>query len=91
MATLTDAQCGEIRKSLYQSGAGKEELKLLAALPTQQTAKTIHQAAEDATLTAFASFRSAMENALGIPANAASLALAKKWYAAFLLWKIKNL
>lgn len=91
MATLVAADYREIRKAAYQAGAGKEELKALASLPNEPTLLTIFQAAEDRTVAAFALFRADMEAALGIPQNAASLALARKLYAAYVSWKLSHI
>lgn len=90
MATLTAADYKDIRKSCYVKGGGKEELKTLASLPNEPTLLSIFQAAEDRTIAAFVLFRADMESALGIPSNPASLALAKKLYVAYLLWKISH-
>lgn len=90
MATLTAADYRDIRKSCYAKGAGKEELKALSSLPNEATLLSVFQAAEGRTVAAFLLFRADMESLLGIPQNAASLALAKKLYVAYLLWKISH-
>lgn len=90
--TLTEADRGFIREYLYRPGFGKEELQ--AACPTLPNAPaqlTALQAAEDRTLAAFTLFRADMETAFNIPANAASLALAKKVYIAYIVWKMGNM
>lgn len=90
MAVLTAANYKELRKACYQNGAGKEELKALSALPNETKLLAIFQAAEDRTVAAFNLFRADMEAQLGIPSNGTSLALARKLYAAYCSWKLRN-
>ena len=91
MATLTAADYSVIRKSAYAKGTGKEELKALTTLPSESVLLSIFQAAEDRTVAGFLLFRADMEAALGIAQNAASLALAKKLYVAYMLWKLTHI
>lgn len=88
MAQLTAADYKQIRRAVYQAGAGKEELKSLAGLPNEAKLLAVFQAAEDRTVAAFVAFRADLETILGIPTNAASLALARKVYVAYLTWKM---
>lgn len=90
MAQLTASDYNQIRDWCYKKGTGKEELKALATLPPESVLMAIFQAAEDRTIAAFALFRADMEAALGIPSNAASLALARKVYAAYVSWKLTH-
>ena len=91
MAQLTADDYKVIRKSVYRNGAGKEELKTLANLPSESLLLAIFQSAEDRTIAAFGQFRADMELALGIPSNAFSLALAKKIYIAYIQWKLTHI
>lgn len=91
MAQLTASDYKAIRKDCYRPSFGKEELKLLAALPNESKMMQIFQAAEDRAVAAFALFRADMEAALSIPSNAASLALATKLFASYCVWKVNNL
>lgn len=90
MAQLQPDDYKQIRKACYRKGAGKEELRALPSLPSESVLLSIFQAAEDRTIAAFALFRSDMETALGIPTNAASLALARKLYTGYIAWKLEN-
>ena len=85
MAQLTAADYKVIRKALYTAGAGKEELKALASLPTEATLMAIFQAAEDRTVAAFNLFKADLDAALGVTTTVAA---AKKVYAAYLKWKL---
>jgi hypothetical protein len=91
MATVTASDYRNLRDSCYRNGGGKEELKTLATLPNEAKLLSIFQAAEDRTVAAFALFRADMETALGVAQDAASLALAKKFFAAYCQWKINNI
>lgn len=78
----------ELRKAVYQLGAGKEELKALPALPNKDELLAAFQAMEDYMVgTAVAAIKTDVDAALGLTT---SQALFRKMFAAYLLWKLRN-
>jgi len=88
MATLTMADAGEIRESIYQVGLGKEELKALPAIPSQSQQLTAFQALEDRLITLFPTLKIDIEIAFGLTVTNI---LAQKIVVGYLKWKIKKL
>ena len=84
MAILTNAEYGQLRAAIYRRGAGKEELKALAALPSKAKLLAVFQAIEDNSQASRAAIKSAIDAALGF---ATSAALARKLYAAYVAVK----
>lgn len=88
MATLTPQDYGEIRLAVYRLGVGKEELKALPALPDKAHLLAAFQSFEDDMTTAFPGIKSNMDTALGVTTTQT---LARKMFAAYLRWKLKQL
>jgi hypothetical protein len=87
MAVLTDTDYGEIRRSVYTAGQGKEELKALASVPNQMLLKAAFQVLEDFWSNNAATVKADMETALGFSISGA---LAKKIGLAWLIWKVSK-
>lgn len=84
MAILTDTDYGNIRRTLYRKGAGKEELKALPALPNKATLRAMFQAVEDNSLASRAAIKAAIDTAAGF---ITSPAIARKLYLAYVAVK----
>lgn len=84
MAVLTDAQYSELRKLVYRSGSGKEELKAHAALPSGAQLKAAFQVLENFWEDNKATVKANLDAALGFTTTGAE---AKKFGLAFLIWK----
>lgn len=88
MATLTPQDYGEIRLAVYRLGAGKEELKALPALPNKAQLMAAFQSFETDMTNAFPGLKANMDAALGV---VTTQTLARKMFAAYLRWKLKQL
>ena len=78
-----------IRKQVYKSGTGKEELKALAGgLPNEAALMAGFQYLEDQTVNGFASLKTGLDTALGKTMTNTG---AQKMIAAYYMWKIKQI
>lgn len=88
MAVLTGADYKELRKSVYTTSNGKEELKALASLPTEAQLLGAFQSLENDLVAAFSTMKTNVETALG---RSITVGLAQKIMAAYLVWKLRKL
>ena len=89
MADIT-AHYRELRKSVYATGLGKEELKALTGgLPSKAELLAAFQGLEDAVVAAYPTWKSGLEADLG--GVTLTNPAAQKLIAGYLRWKIKNL
>jgi hypothetical protein len=88
MALLTPNDYKEVRSAVYRRGAGKEELKSLAVLPDKAHFLAAFQSFENDMTAAFPGIKSNMDAALGATTTQG---LARKMFAAYLRWKLKQL
>lgn len=87
MATLTPQNYGDLRRSLYRPGDGKEELKALASLPNEAKLLAAFQAIETGIITAYPQIKANTDAALGVTTSAA---LFKKMFRAYIRWRDKQ-
>lgn len=88
--TLTPADYGELRKTLYRLGDGKEELKALGPLPNETELLACFQAVEDRMITAATSARNDIETILGHqlgPDAPSRSLLLRKFVRAWMRWR----
>ena len=88
MATVTDADYGDIRDALYQAAAAKADLKALPALPTKAQLRAAFQAIETRFDNARPALKADIDTALG---RVTTAALARKIMIAWLRWKLRQL
>jgi hypothetical protein len=87
MAALTNEDYGQMRRSVYRTGQGKEELKALAGLPSESELRAAFQVIENFWTNNAAQVKSDVEAALG---RSITNALARKIHLAWLIWKISK-
>jgi len=87
MANLT-GNYGKLRKSIYASGAGKEELKALENLPNKAQLLAAFQSFEDFITSNVDTLKTNMDVALGIKSTQS---LFKKMFVGYLSWKMRNI
>lgn len=80
MAILTDFDYNVCRDKIYRNGDGKEELKSLAALPSETQLRAIFQACEDRGTAAFSAAKADIETILGVNiTNSAMKKITRAW------------
>ena len=80
MAVLSTNDYQQMRQYLYRKGFGKEDLHLLAGLPTKAQLLGAFQAVEDNNQASRTVIKNAIDAAIGF---ATSVSLAKKIYQAY--------
>lgn len=84
MAQLTPSDYDELRRTIYTTGGGKDELKARAALPNEAQLVAAFQALEDRWENNRLTLKGDIDTALGFTTTAT---LAKKIGLAWLIWK----
>jgi hypothetical protein len=85
MAVINNDDYGQMRRSVYRAGQGKEELKALAGLPNKTELRAAFQVFENFWTNNAAQLKSDLETALG---RSITNALARKIGRAWLEWKL---
>jgi hypothetical protein len=85
MAVLTNDDYGQMRRSVYRAGQGKEELKALAGLPNETELRAAFQVIENFWSNNATQVKSDVEAALG---RTITNSLARKIHLAWLIWKV---
>jgi hypothetical protein len=86
MATLTDEDYTELRRTIYRPGMGKEELKTLPYLPNKIQLRAGFQAIEDGYEAVRAGMKSDLDAALE---QTTSIELAQKFEVAWAKWRFE--
>lgn len=85
MATLTPQDYGDLRRSVYRHGDGKEELKALASgVPNEAKLLAAFQAIETGIVAAYPQIKAQVDTALGVTTSAP---LFRKMFRAYIRWR----
>jgi hypothetical protein len=84
MATLTPNDYRELRRAVYTTGHGKEELKALPSLPNEPKLMAAFQAIENGIVAAAPQIKASMDAALGVTTSAT---LFRKIFRQWLRWR----